>query len=142
LLASQVVKPGTGHYCSMPCIPRIKAEEVPRTCDHCGEHFTVKLSRLLAGKGKGVYCSLRCQRDSQKKPWGPAKARPGIEPWRRAVFARDSHACQHCGAQDRTLHAHHIAGWADYPDLRYVVSNGLTLCEPCHDALHYGESAA
>lgn len=141
LLASQTIKPGTGNYCSMACSPRVKAERVERTCEHCHKGFSVKLSRLLAGKVKGIYCSLSCQRESQKKPWGPAKSRPGIESWRRAVLSRDGHACQQCGATE-ALRAHHVKPWADYPDLRYELANGLTLCDLCHRALHHPHLAA
>lgn len=138
-LVSQVTKEGVGQYCSRDCIP--KPEQIPRTCEHCGGFFTVKLSRLLIGKYKGQYCSLRCQRDSQKKPWGPSKARPGIDTWRRAVLTRDNHTCQHCGATDRPLNAHHVKPWAEYPELRTVTSNGLALCDVCHFALHYPDLA-
>lgn len=52
--------------------------------------------------------------------------------WRTAVFQRDDFTCQHCGQRGGYLTAHHIKGFAAYPDLRYEVSNGLTLCEECH----------
>jgi 5-methylcytosine-specific restriction endonuclease McrA len=48
------------------------------------------------------------------------------------VFERDKHTCQHCGITGVKMHAHHIKPYASHPELRLVVSNGLTLCEPCH----------
>lgn len=60
--------------------------------------------------------------------------------WRYDVYLRDGFACRHCG-DDRggNLHAHHVKAFADHPDLRLDVDNGITLCEPCHWALHRGE---
>jgi 5-methylcytosine-specific restriction endonuclease McrA len=57
--------------------------------------------------------------------------------WRYDVFARDGFTCQKCG-DDRggNLHAHHIKSFADFPDLRFDVANGITLCEICHKAEH------
>ena len=52
--------------------------------------------------------------------------------WRIAVFKRDDFVCQACGIIGGMLNAHHIKGWADYPELRYDVDNGRTLCVPCH----------
>ncbi|PZV19195.1 MAG: hypothetical protein DCF22_00575 [Leptolyngbya sp.] len=57
--------------------------------------------------------------------------------WRRLVFERDGYICQHCG-DDRggNLHAHHIQPWSKFPELRYELDNGLTLCRECHEKIH------
>jgi 5-methylcytosine-specific restriction endonuclease McrA len=55
--------------------------------------------------------------------------------WAREVKTRDNHKCQECGTTE-DLEAHHIKSWADYPDLRLDVSNGITLCHACHVKLH------
>jgi 5-methylcytosine-specific restriction endonuclease McrA len=57
--------------------------------------------------------------------------------WRYSVFLRDGFTCQRCG-DDRggNLIAHHIMSFSQRADLRYVVSNGETLCSKCHKAHH------
>jgi hypothetical protein len=37
-----------------------------------------------------------------------------------------------CGERGVYLNAHHILPCRSYPDLIYAVSNGITLCAPCH----------
>lgn len=64
-----------------------------------------------------------------------AMARDEYKQWRMNVFKRDGFTCQHCGATKVFLNAHHIQQWSLYPKLRYEVSNGLTLCVPCHDKI-------
>lgn len=51
--------------------------------------------------------------------------------WREKVFSRDDWTCQHCGAKGY-VEAHHIFAWADYPELRFDVDNGITFCVDCH----------
>ena len=60
-----------------------------------------------------------------------------LKQWRYDVYMRDRFTCQHCG-DDRggNLHAHHIKPFATCPEGRFDVDNGLTLCKPCHKAVH------
>jgi 5-methylcytosine-specific restriction endonuclease McrA len=51
--------------------------------------------------------------------------------WRSAVFARDEYRCQACGS-GKNIQADHIQPFARFHALRYELSNGRTLCAPCH----------
>lgn len=52
--------------------------------------------------------------------------------WRESVFERDNWTCQECGKRGVTLNADHIKPFAYFPELRFELSNGRTLCVPCH----------
>jgi len=52
--------------------------------------------------------------------------------WREKVFKRDDYTCQECGKRGCYLEPHHIKPFALFPELRFVVSNGITLCKKCH----------
>lgn len=53
--------------------------------------------------------------------------------WRMRVFKRDNYTCIHCGdSKGGNLEADHIKPFALFPKLRYRVTNGRTLCIPCH----------
>lgn len=56
--------------------------------------------------------------------------------WRQAVFERDEFTCQICNQVGGVLNAHHINPFAKFEELRFEVSNGQTLCEPCHKNIH------
>lgn len=52
--------------------------------------------------------------------------------WRESVFKRDNWTCVLCGARAVRINADHIKPFAFFPRLRFAISNGRTLCEPCH----------
>jgi 5-methylcytosine-specific restriction endonuclease McrA len=52
--------------------------------------------------------------------------------WRNAVLRRDRRTCLFCGVRDVPLNVDHIQPFAFYPDLRFELDNGRTLCVPCH----------
>lgn len=56
--------------------------------------------------------------------------------WRKSVLHRDKYTCQICEIHGGVLIAHHIKPWAEYPDFRHDIDNGLAVCPKCHDNLH------
>lgn len=61
-----------------------------------------------------------------------AMSRDDYKQWRKAVFERDNYTCQSCNIKGGDLEADHIKAWCSFPDLRYEISNGQTLCKDCH----------
>ena len=52
--------------------------------------------------------------------------------WRNAVRRRDDFTCQICHKRGGDLHVDHIKPFADFPELRFDIANGRTLCVACH----------
>ena len=102
------------------------------------EETKKKLSGALIGKSTPWLSPFR-------KGQGNHNWRGGITPintklrnsleyklWREAVFKRDDFTCKECGERGGKLHAHHIKSFAWFPELRFAIDNGATLCVECH----------
>ena len=61
--------------------------------------------------------------------------------WAREIKQRDHYTCTICGRRGVELNAHHMNAWASYPDERYDLENGTTLCIEHHEWFHsiYGK---
>jgi hypothetical protein len=58
---------------------------------------------------------------------------PAYQVWVKSVKKRDDNKCklkdENCSGYNIV---HHIYGWAEYPELRYNINNGITLCQAHH----------
>ncbi len=52
--------------------------------------------------------------------------------WRKKIFERDKYTCVLCGHRGRGLVADHKKPFALFPELRFSIENGRTLCDSCH----------
>lgn len=128
-------------YCSRDCFWEKRRNPIKEIqCKYCGKTFRDR-------EGRKYYCSHLCYSKHLKiikagensHFWEGGKTKQSkilrtnadYKEWRMAVFTRDNFTCKKCGSK-RNLEAHHIKEQSNYPELRYVVSNGLTLCHSCH----------
>ena len=135
-------------FCSQFCYWKAKIGSRRNTvllkCLECGKKMIKNKYHLMRGEGK--YCSNKCvgiingKQRSGSNHWN---WKGGISPrvlstvkykeWRRKVFERDKYICVECGYdKGRIIQADHIKSWRGFPQLRFKVSNGRTLCKPCH----------
>lgn len=61
--------------------------------------------------------------------------------WRDKIYRKDSFTCQICNkyCEKGNIIAHPKKSFTDYPELRFDVDNGITLCRGCHLKIHRGE---
>ena len=52
--------------------------------------------------------------------------------WRKSVIERDNKTCIKCGRSDDKIEVDHIYPFSIYPELRFDINNGRTLCCRCH----------
>ena len=105
----------------------------------CSKETKMKISKSLIGKNKREKCHFwRGGITLENK-----LIRSGIEfkEWRKKVFERDNYICQICNKRSKKeiqviLHPHHIKSFAKYPEERFNVENGITLCIDCHKYIH------
>lgn len=123
-----------------------------KTCEHCGVEFEIKSNQPITTFRKQKFCTKDCadkggirhegENHPNYKPDSRRKSQRGKHgAWARSVLSRDNATCQSCGAQGVELHAHHIKPFAEYPELRWDIGNGITLCYKCHWEVHAASNA-
>lgn len=130
-------------YCSRECyLKDHKIKNKQRTCPVCGKNFQAKTSQ-------DIYCSWDCYNKDRHMPKGEnhwnwqggiskendRRDSNDYKQWRKEVYKRDNYRCTKCGSKEK-LNAHHILSWKDYPEKRYDIDNGITLCQKCHIQFH------
>ncbi len=127
--------------------PNWQNEERSKSCQGCEEIFSPGKTEAISSFKKRKFCSKSCadkhgfrysgsnhpnwREDSRRNNRGGQHKK-----WRDAVISRDKAECQECGAKGIELHAHHIKPYKDYPELRFDIDNGVTLCFVCHWKVH------
>jgi len=120
-------------------------------CD-CGKVCFLLKTSLVGKLVKSCGCwkaDLARQRCKEKHPaWKGGMEKQcrdrncqALKIWRKKVYYRDNYTCQVCDKRGGRLNAHHLESFADYPELRFIVENGATLCVGCHRLFHkkYGK---
>ena len=120
---------------------KTRGGKIQKTCLRCGKQFVCwRYQKKKQYCSKKCWCeelSERCKGDKNMNWKGGISPRPlnskRYREWRKGVFERDNYICVKCGySGGRKLNAHHKKDWARFPELRYEVSNGETLCVDCH----------
>lgn len=129
------------NYCSPSCAWKAARKREIKHCEWCGK----QLERIPAWQNNRHFCSKRCAGHGtqgigpESRQWKGGRRvlqRDRSKAWARDVKERAGYVCEVCGAIEN-LHAHHIASFAENPNLRYDVSNGICVCESCHWAFHH-----
>lgn len=105
-------------------------EDKPK-CIECGHMLAQRIS---------LYCRVCVFKGERASNWQGGKTLLGkvirnsaeYRNWRNLVFERDSYTCQHCKKRGIKLNADHIKPFSLFPELRFELSNGRTLCIECH----------
>lgn len=99
-------------------------------------HLTA-LRKILRTRNEDIICEIYKRKRGYRQIAMIAKGRSGESTWLCREFAeivrdRDGESCRNCGRSKTILEIHHIKSWKDYPNLRFVPSNGISLCNDCH----------
>ena len=114
----------------------------------CGSEKIVFRSYLISGHTRSCGClQIEKVRETglankfltdEEREYNRERFRTDVryKKWRQDIYKRDDFTCQICGDRGVKLVAHHRDCWADFPEKRFDLDNGVTLCYDCHKGLH------
>lgn len=117
------------------------------SCSQCGSRLTRcrgdynRYSRHFCGQECKAKWRSKHESGPRSPLWRGGGRRPRHETrlWARAVKRNAEFRCEVCGGT-KDLCAHHRKPYAEYPELREDVGNGVCLCGQCHGAIHWGRT--
>lgn len=115
-------------------------------CPYCKNEAKMSLSNFKKGYGCRTCKSIKFRGENNhnynpgltdEERLGLGRYEDGYKTWRTNVFRKYKYSCDVCGSSNsNTLRAHHLDGYAEHPDKRTDVNNGVCLCDSCHKAFH------
>jgi hypothetical protein len=149
-------KAKVGRFCSARCWHKYASETLRGvnhyqwtssevSCDHCGELFFKKMNAISEknfcskkhfqeyNRGANNYSYNKNLSDDDRE-----KGRTSWEYklWIKAIYERFDGACILCGDR-RNIVAHHLYSYAEYPEKRLDIDNGVVLCRDHHNQFHF-----
>ncbi len=123
---SNLLKNGQKTRFKKGIIPWIKGKHIKLTKEQSQKQF---LNLPRGGKHHNWKGGISTEHD---------KIRSSVEfnLWHKSVFSRDNFTCQKTGLRGGNLVAHHINNFADFPELRLAIDNGITLSKESHIEFH------
>lgn len=131
------IKKGWAKYCSPKCARNNDEWRDLMSKTNSGRVRTTEMRKKMSeSKVLSPYTPRGANNPAWKGGVTPENARirhsVDYRLWREAVFARDNFTCQHCAARGGELNADHIKPFSLFPELRFAINNGRTLCVSCH----------
>lgn len=111
-------------------------------CKDCG----ISLKTIPWGKRSNIkYCTFCKNKGERSSLWKGGTTPQRIKEYTtneykdfiKTVLKRDNYTCQKCNIKNGNgktinLHVHHIKSYAENPELRFDINNGITFCDECH----------
>lgn len=84
-----------------------------------------------SGKNSPLYNPYITQKERERKRFTDS-----CLDWKRLIRKKFNNTCEKCKMTHGMTCVHHIFNWADYPNMRENINNGVILCLKCHKKFH------
>lgn len=117
---------------------------------HVSEEVKEKISKSLKGRKPTWLIGKKLSEEHKKKIGDASRGEKGnnwqggktlterllrkstkYKNWRKEILVRDNYACVLCYSKEK-IEVDHINSFTFFPNLRFLLSNGRTLCHECH----------